>query len=63
MKKLAIILTACGLAFGLNACKNSGRQPHPLDTERIVCVSKQLTEMIFALGAQDKLVGTDLSST
>lgn len=31
--------------------------------ERIVSVSKQLTEMIFALGAGDKLVGVDLSST
>lgn len=31
--------------------------------ERIVSVSKQLTEMIFALGAGDQLVGVDLSST
>ncbi|WP_022822978.1 heme/hemin ABC transporter substrate-binding protein [Hymenobacter norwichensis] len=31
--------------------------------ERIVSVSKQLTEMIFALGAENRLVGVDLSST
>ena len=29
---------------------------------RIVCVSKQLTEMIFALGMGNKVVGTDLTS-
>ncbi len=30
---------------------------------RIVCVSKQLTEILFALGQGDKIVGVDLSST
>ncbi len=33
------------------------------DTTRIVCVSKQLTEIMFALGTGNKLVGVDLSST
>ena len=31
--------------------------------QRIVCVAKQLTELIYALGAGDQLVGVDLSST
>ena len=30
---------------------------------RIVCVSKQLTEILFALGEGDKIVGIDISST
>ena len=30
---------------------------------RIVCISQQLTEMIYAVGGGDKLVGVDLSST
>ncbi|MCO4294065.1 ABC transporter substrate-binding protein [Solitalea sp. MAHUQ-68] len=63
MKKTAFIILSCVLAFGLGACHRSGHKEQPLNTDRIVCVSKQLTEMIFALGAQDKLVGTDLSST
>jgi iron complex transport system substrate-binding protein len=33
------------------------------DKERIVCVSKQLTEIIYALGAGNKIVAVDLSST
>ena len=33
------------------------------DKVRIVCVSKQLTELLFALGQGDKIVGIDISST
>jgi iron complex transport system substrate-binding protein len=33
------------------------------DSIRIVCASKQLTELIYALGEGDKLVGVDVSST
>lgn len=33
------------------------------DSVRIVCASKQLTELVYALGEGDKLVGVDLSST
>lgn len=35
----------------------------PAGDTRIVCVSKQLNEIIFALGAGDRLVGVDLTST
>ena|SRR2546428_13891729 len=63
MKKLTLVISAGLFIYGLNSCKNSGATNHKLNTDRIVCVSKQLTEMIFALGAQDRLVGTDLSST
>ena len=53
----AAILTACG-RFG-----NKQTDSSKVNTTRIVCVSKQLNEMIFALGAGDKIVGVDLSST
>ncbi|MEO6883537.1 MAG: ABC transporter substrate-binding protein [Bacteroidia bacterium] len=33
------------------------------DSTRIVCVSKQLTELLFDLGQGNKIVGVDLSST
>lgn len=63
---LASLLSALVL---LNSCGKSNAPPATLaeqmktDTSvRIVCVSKQLTEMIFALGMGDKVVGCDLTS-
>lgn len=47
--------TACG-RFSNKA--NDNRQG-----ERLVCLSKQYNEIIFALGAQKNLVAVDLSST
>ena len=52
---LTILLCSCG-RFGNNE-KESTK-----DT-RIVCVSKQLTEMLFALGKGHDIVAVDLSST
>ncbi|HEV7232004.1 MAG TPA: ABC transporter substrate-binding protein [Bacteroidia bacterium] len=53
---IAIVISSCG-RFG------NKEEEKRKDTERIVCVSKQLTELIFALGAGDKVVAVDLSST
>jgi len=50
-----ILLYACG-RFGDKEKMNSGKQ-------RIVCISKQLTEIIFAVGGDTALVGVDISST
>ncbi|HEY3874498.1 MAG TPA: ABC transporter substrate-binding protein [Candidatus Kapabacteria bacterium] len=56
----AIILSSCGKS---NAPPATLAEQMKADTGiRIVCVSKQLTEMIFALGMGDKVVGTDLTS-
>lgn len=49
-----LLLTACG-RFG-DKKKTSGK-------DRIVCVSKQMTEFLFALHQGDKIVGIDLTST
>lgn len=54
---LAVIISSCG-RFG-----NKKQESTDQKSTRIVCVSKQLNEMIFALGAGDKIVGVDLSST
>jgi iron complex transport system substrate-binding protein len=61
MKKIFLIIaTACLL---LNtSCKHSGTTDTALNTDRIVCVSKQLNEIIFELGAGNHVVGTDLTS-
>lgn len=62
MKKLlyASLLLA---TVACNRFKNEETAATKPGAERIVSVSKQLTEMIFALGAESKLVGIDLSST
>ncbi|GAB3741879.1 hemin ABC transporter substrate-binding protein [Hymenobacter agri] len=63
MKKFlyaSLLLLAAGCNRFRNEENTTAAKP---GTERIVSVSKQLTEMIFALGAGDKLVGVDLSST
>jgi len=54
---LLIILFSCGRFSNKN---NIGNKSNAV---RIVCVSKQLTEILFALGQGDKIVGVDLSST
>ena len=52
---LVILLAACGSRFG---DKHNDKQGL-----RIVSVSKQLTEIIFAVGGDTALVGVDISST
>jgi len=42
------------------ACR--GASESASHAERVVCVSKQLNEFLFAIGAQDVLVGRDLTS-
>ncbi|WP_375445696.1 hemin ABC transporter substrate-binding protein [uncultured Fibrella sp.] len=60
MKKLSILL----LLTCLLACTSTPKdQSQTAGKQRIVCVAKQLTELIYALGAGDQLVGVDLSST
>jgi iron complex transport system substrate-binding protein len=54
---LLFLFVSCG-RFG-----NKQNETQKTNTTRIVCVSKQLNEIIFALGAGDKVVGVDLSST
>jgi iron complex transport system substrate-binding protein len=50
-----IVLTSCG--------RFSHQEQKQERQERIVCLSKQYNEIIFALGAEKDLVGVDLSST
>ncbi|GHN01522.1 hemin ABC transporter substrate-binding protein [Cytophagales bacterium WSM2-2] len=50
-----LILASCG--------RFSNRESQESKTERIVCLSKQYNEIIFALGAERDLAGVDLSST
>jgi iron complex transport system substrate-binding protein len=40
----------------------AGAETDPAPGDRVVCVSKQINEFIFAIGAQDHLVARDLTS-
>jgi iron complex transport system substrate-binding protein len=61
MKKIIFGL-ACCVAF--TACGRFGnREVDGKKDQRIVCLSKQLTEMVFALGKGHNIVAVDLSST
>lgn len=51
-----LLLSSCG-RFGNKGTANKN------DSVRIVCASKQITELMFDLGQGDKLVGVDISST
>src|SRR5882724_3446227 len=59
-KHLIFLLAAAGLLAG---CDRFGNKAKEKSGPRIVCVSKQLTELIYAVGGDTALVGVDLSST
>jgi iron complex transport system substrate-binding protein len=59
--KIFFIAVAC---LCLLACDRfGGKKKGHTATQRIVCVSKQLNEIIFAVGGDTALVGVDISST
>lgn len=60
MKKIMLI---AGLGLFLLSCGRFGNKDKKDGKERIVSLSKHLTEMLFALGKGSSLVGCDLSST
>lgn len=60
MKNIYIVL---GLSLLLFACGRFGNNKKENGKDRIVCVSKQMTEFLFALNQGDKIVGIDLTST
>ena len=61
MKKIVAGLLLAWVAMG--SCDRFSKKANEKTGERIVCVSKQLTEIIFAVGGDSVLVGVDLSST
>lgn len=62
MKKILVALAVSGLLFGCGRFSNK-EETKQEQHERIVCISKQYTEIIFVLGAQDDIVAVDISST
>lgn len=63
MKK-PLILGILFLAFAGISCGRFGNKPSNLNPkQRIVLISKQYCEIIYALGAQENIVAVDVSST
>ena len=62
MKNLWIAIAASAVLFGCGRFSNEEKKTGA-HHERIVCISKQYTEIIFALGAQEDIVAVDISST
>ena len=60
MKNIYIIL---GIGLCLVSCGRFGNKKKDTGKDRIVCVSKQMTEFLFALNQGDKIVGIDLTSS
>lgn len=61
MNKIFIAALVSSVLFGCGRFSNEEKkQEHH---ERIVCISKQYTEIIYALGAQEDIVAVDISST
>jgi iron complex transport system substrate-binding protein len=56
------VLAALVLSFASCRFGNKETKDTPKGDRRIVCVSKQINEIIYALGAQKYLVGVDVSS-
>lgn len=57
------MLRLCILMAALASCSRFGTKQEPSQqNQRMVCISKQYNEIVFALGAQQALVAVDLSS-
>ena len=54
---------AAGLIAAAFGCGRFGNQANEITGDRVVVISPIYNEIIWALGAQDKVVGVDLSST
>jgi iron complex transport system substrate-binding protein len=62
MKKIVFFFFAAALLLS-SSCGRFANEPNATTGDRVVVISPIYNEIIWALGAQDKVVGVDLSST
>jgi iron complex transport system substrate-binding protein len=60
MKNVTFLIIISVILLG---CGRFGKKDEHTNKDRIVCVSKQMTEFLFALNLGNKIVGIDLTST
>jgi len=61
---MKILITIGCLALCLSGCSRFTNEDDKKDQkERIVCIAKQYSEIIYALGADQDIVAVDVSST
>ena len=63
MKKILFLAALATALTSISSCGRFSNQPNTTTGERVVVISPVYNEIIWALGAQDKVVGVDLSST
>ena len=63
MKRSLLVLSMVALCLSLSGCGRFSNKTNETAGERVVVISPIYNEIIWALGAQDKVVGVDLSST
>src|SRR6187431_2762028 len=63
MKRSLLITTLIALAALVSSCGRFNNISNDTAAQRMVVISPIYNEIIWALGAQDKVVGVDLSST
>jgi len=63
MKMKNYILILLGVLLFMSCGRFGNKDKKQNNKERIVCISKQYSEIIFALGAQENIFAVDLSST
>jgi iron complex transport system substrate-binding protein len=63
MKRFLFLTALAVLFLSLLSCGRFANRPNETAGDRIVVISPIYNEIIWALGAQDKVVGVDLSST
>ena len=63
MKKFLFLATAVGVFVCAASCGRFANKANETAVDRVVVISPIYNEIIWALGAEDKVVGVDLSST
>lgn len=63
MKRIQILILLVAAGLGAFGCGRFNNQANETAGDRVVVISPIYNEIIWALGAQDKVVGVDLSST
>ncbi|HEV7701534.1 MAG TPA: ABC transporter substrate-binding protein [Pyrinomonadaceae bacterium] len=63
IRNLSLLVLLVASALSLTCSRFNNRANDTVNTDRVIVISPIYNEIIFALGAQDKIVGVDLSST